>query len=109
MPSQYTVLSFMNMITGESVNVAVAALDDKVVKFSVLKNWTRFNAMFGAQDPILDFILNDYLTVAVTPENLKKRISRQSGMSSLQFSELRGSLTDVDELLDYVTKTFLVE
>lgn len=107
--AQYTVLSFMNVITGESVNVAVAALDENVVKFSVLQNWSRFNAMFGEQDPILDFILNDYLTIAMTPENLKKRVSHQTGMSSLQFSELRGSVLSVDEVLAFAVKTFLVQ
>lgn len=109
MVSHYTVLSFMNCMTGELVNVAVAALDDNVVKFSILQNWTRFNAMFGAQDPILDFILNDYLTENISPAHLKKRISRQTGMSSLQFSELRGSLLGVDGTLDFAVKTFLVE
>lgn len=119
MPSQYVVLQFGNVMTGEYLNIAVFTFDldeDKPKVYSkFLENWTRVNAAFNLTgdknaDPILEALMNDWLKKIETKDALQAAMKNaNSPWSSLMFTELRASLLPAELLVDDMAKTFLVQ
>ena len=119
MPSQYVVLQFGNVMTGEYLNIAVFSYDmdeDKPKVYSkFLENWTRVNAAFDLTgdknaDPILESLMNNWLKKIETKDALHEAIKNgNSPWSSLMFTEPRASLLPAETLVEDMAKTFLVE
>lgn len=119
MPSQYVVVQYGNVITGEYLNIGVYSYDiddDKPKVYSTfLESWTRVNAAFGKNgntvtDPIFEEILNDWLKKIDSKEALQEAIKNaNSPYSSLLFTAPRGSITPGETLAEEMAKTFLVE
>jgi len=115
MPSQYVVLQYGNVMTGEYLNIAVYSYDMDEEKPKVyskfLENWARVNAAFGGvRDGIFEDILDHWLKKIETKEALKEAIKNSnSPYSSLLFTEPRASLTAGETLAEEMAKTFLVE
>ena len=119
MPSQYIVVQYGNVMTGEYLNIGVYTYDideDKPQVYSrFLENWSRVNAAFGLSgnkntDTIMASLLDNWLTKIETKDKLLEDIKNSySPYSSLLFTEPRASLLSADHLLDDVAKTFLVE
>ena len=119
MPSQYVVLQYGNVLTGEYLNIGVYSYDvedDKPKVYSkFLENWSRINAAFGTNgntvtDPIFEEILDSWLKKIDTKEALKEAIKNaNSPYSSLMFTAPRGSLNPAETLAEEMAKTFLVE
>lgn len=120
MPSQYVVLQYGNVMTGEYLNIAVYSYDmdeDKPKVYSkFLENWTRVNAAFSGpqgrecKDPIMEDLLNEWLKKIETKDALEEAIKNSnSPYSSLLFTKPRASLTPAEILAEDMAKTFLVE
>src|SRR5512135_1000330 len=101
MASQYVILQFGNVMTGEYLNIAVYTYDmdeDKPQVYSkFLENWTRVNAAFDLKgdrnaDPILESLMNNWLKKIDNKTALDEAIKNSnSPWSSLMFTERRGS------------------
>jgi len=119
MPSQYVVVQYGNVMTGEYLNIGVYSYDmadDKPKVYSkFLENWTRVNAAFGTNgntvtDPIFEEILNEWLKKIESKEALQEAIrNANSPYSSLMFTKPRASLNSAETLAEEMAKTFLVE
>lgn len=119
MPSQYVVVQYGNVMTGEYLNIGVYSYDmadDKPKVYSkFLENWTRVNAAFGKNastvtDPIFEEILNEWLKKIESKEALQEAIrNANSPYSSLLFTPPRGSINSAETLAEEMAKTFLVE
>lgn len=119
MPSQYIVVQYGNVMTGEYLNIGVYTYDIDEDKSEVyhkfLTNWSRVNAAFGLTgdkntDTIMASMLDNWLTKIDNREILLADIKNSySPYSSLLFTEPRASLLPAKQLLDDVSKTFLVE
>lgn len=113
MVSQYVVLQYGNVMTGEYLNIAVYSYDVDENKPKVyskfLENWTRVNAAFGP-DLIFESILDSYLKKIETKEALQEAIKHSNQpYSSLMFTAPRASLLPGESLAEDMAKTFLVE
>lgn len=119
MPSQYVVLQYGNVMTGEYLNIAVYSYDvdeDKPKVYSkFLENWTRVNAAFDLKgdkntDPIMEAMLDEWLKKIETREALEEAIKNaNSPWSSLLFTKPRASLLPAETLAEDMAKTFLVQ
>jgi hypothetical protein len=119
MPSQYVVVQYGNVMTGEYLNIGVYSYDMDDGKPQVyskfLENWTRVNAAFGTNgntvtDPIFEEILNEWLKKIDSKEALREAIrNANSPYSSLMFTQPRASLNPAETLAEEMAKTFLVE
>jgi hypothetical protein len=122
MPSQYSIIQYVpNPIADERINIGVLAFDDKLVKVSFLKNWQRVKDFGGERiDFLQDFAKkmqvqanNGLLFPGDENNNTPKqdRLLRISNhwMNSIQFSEPRGSLKDVEQVLNDNINKFLVD
>lgn len=115
MASQYVVLQYGNVLTGEYLNIGVYSYDmedDKPKVYSnFLHDWTRVNAAFGnVTDPIFEEMLDSWLKKIDTKEALQEAIKNaNSPYSSLLFTAPRGSINPAETLAEEMAKTFLVE
>lgn len=115
MGSQYVVLQYGNVLTGEYLNIGVYSYDmedDKPKVYSkFLEDWTRVNAAFGnVTDPVFEEILDSWLKKIDTKEALQEAIKNaNSPYSSLLFTAPRGSINPAETLAEDMAKTFLVE
>lgn len=115
MPSQYVVLQYGNVMTGEYLNIGVYSYDmdeDKPKVYSkFLENWDRINAAFGnTKDIIFESLLDSWLRKIDTKDALNEAIkASNSPYSSLMFTDRRASLTAGETLAEEMAKTFLVE
>jgi|SRR5579864_583418 len=119
MSSQYVVLQYGNVMTGEYLNIAVYSYDmdeDKPQVYSkFLENWTRVNAAFDLKgdkntDPIMEDLLDSWLKKIDTKPALEEAVKNaNSPWSSLLFTKPRGSLLAAELLAEDMAKTFLVE
>lgn len=119
MSSQYVVVCYTNMISGEFINIGVYTYDkedDKTQVYSkFVLNWPRLSALFGnrtdkVSDPILESIVESWLKKIDTKEALQELLKKSGGpYSSLQFTPPRASLLSAEKLLEDVAKDFLVE
>lgn len=119
MPSQYVVLQYGNVMTGEYLNIGVYAYDMDEEKPKVyskfLENWTRVNAAFDLQgkectDPIMEAMLDEWLRKIETKDTLQEAIKNaNSPYSSLLFTKPRASLEAPEILVEAMAETFLVQ
>ena len=112
MVSEYVVLQYGNVITGEYTNIAVYTYDtadDKPKVYSkFLENWDRINQ--GNQDVIFEEMLNTWLKKIETKEALEEAVrNSNSPFSSLLFTSPRSSVSTAEALLEEMAKLFLVE
>jgi Protein of unknown function (DUF3037) len=123
MTSHYTVIQYVpNPIADERINIGVLVFDEHSARTRFLQNWERVQS-FGKPENI-EF-LKDF--AAKMEAAAKKgvlfsgdkpgsihRYDRMSKLSrdwcnTIQFTEPRGALLGVDELLEEIAKDFLVE
>jgi len=123
MVSRYSVIQYVpNPIADERINVGVLAFDDEIVKVHFLSRWDRVRC-FGATESI-DFLkdfahrveeaVEDGLLfpgdeAGTAPKHERLAKVAKGWMNSIQFTEPRGSLDDVDSLLADIAKTYLLE
>jgi hypothetical protein len=111
MVSEYVVLQYGNVISGEYTNIAVYSYDtanDKPKVYSkFLENWDQVE---GSQDEIFQALLNTWLKKIETKEALQEAIrNSNSTFSSLLFTAPRSSVSSAETLLEEMSKLFLVE
>ena len=122
MPSQYSIIQYVpNPIADERINIGVLAFDENLVKVSFLNNWQRVKDFGGERiDFLQDFAetmqaqaKNGLLFLGDENNNIPKqdRLLKLSNhwMNSIQFSEPRGSLKDVEQVLNDSVNKFLVD
>lgn len=115
MPSQYIVIKFGNVITGEYLNIGVATfeiLTEQPIYFKFITKWDRICKTFGADitgDIFLNSIVADISTFQTKQELFDYIRGSSSPYCSLQFTETRASLEPAEQLLDWAFKTFIVE
>lgn len=122
MVSRYSIIQYVpNPIADERINIGVLAFDDRSTSVRFLSNWERVRH-FGMED--IDF-LKDFASrmasVAAdgllfpgdsengTPKHERLLKVAQSWFNSIQLTEPRGSLEDVETLLENTVETYLVE
>lgn len=122
MPSQYSIIQYVpNPIADERINIGVLAFDENLVQVSFLNNWQRVKDFGGER---IDFLQDFAKKLQVQAKNgllfpgdennkipKQDRLLRISShwMNSIQFSEPRGSLKDVEQLLNDSVNKFLVD
>ena len=113
MVSQYIVVQYGNVMTGEYLNIGIYSYDiDKPQVYSkFITDFTRIrNAFGGGPDIMFEEHLMEWLKKVDNKEALQKIIdSSNSPYSSLQLMPPRGSLTPGESLAEDVAKTFLTE
>ena len=114
MATQYIVVQYGDLMTGEFLNIGVIAwdMDDSIteVKSKFLTNLDRIKFAFNYADPIMEDLLENWLKkIAVKSEVQFLIESCNSPYTSLQITAPRGSIESVDELIIGVAKTFLKE
>ncbi|NJK66667.1 MAG: DUF3037 domain-containing protein [Microcoleus sp. SU_5_3] len=121
MASRYSIVQYVpNPIADERINIGVVAFDDNDVRVQFVNNWGRVQA-FGGEDInfLRDFAKRmnkaagegllfpgDHPNDTPRHERLKK--IAQGWMNSIQFTEPRGSLENVESLLEDIAQTYLV-
>jgi hypothetical protein len=123
MGSRYSIIQYVpNLIADERINIGVLVFDDTLVRVKFLTKWNRVQH-FELTDDIL--FLRDFahqmqkaaeaelLFPGDQPNDLPKherliKVAR-GWMNSIQFTEPRASLEDVENLLEDAVRTYLVE
>jgi Protein of unknown function (DUF3037) len=123
MTSRYSVIQYVpNPIAGELINIGVLISDEQEVRVHFLQNWERVRC-FGMSEDI-DMLKNfahemqevmkkgllfpgDYPSDLPAHERLMKVAC--GWMNGIQVTEPRGSLASVDQLLEDMTQTYLLE
>lgn len=121
MVSRYSVIQYVpNSIADERINIGVLVFDDRVVRVQFLQNWERVRN-FGMED--ISFLKNFAKRMKVAaddglmfPGDEENNLSKQDRLTkiargwinSIQFTEPRGALVDLDSLLEDISETFLV-
>ena len=122
MVSRYSIIQYVpNPIADERINIGVLAFDDRSTSVRFLSNWERVRH-FGMEDI---YFLKDFASrmesVAAdgllfpgdsengTPKHERLLKVAQSWFNSIQLTEPRGSLEDVETLLENTVAIYLVE
>jgi hypothetical protein len=122
MASKYSIVQYVpNPIANERINIGVVAFDDAQVGVRFLTNWDRVRS-FGMED--IDFLkdfarrMNEDASSGLllpgdkqdnTPKHERLTRIAQGWINSIQFTEPRGSLDNVDSLLEDIAESYLVE
>lgn len=123
MCSRYSIIQYVpDPITDERINIGVLAFNDIDVRVHFLSNWERVRNF--SKEKNIDY-LKDFaqsmrksaqsgLLFPGDQENNRPRHERlervaQSWMNSIQFTEPRGSLKDVNTVIEDAVKKFLVK
>lgn len=117
MPSQYSVIRYMpNFLNGEGVNIGVMAMDEQNAKCKFLTDWTRAENFVGVtQEKMQSFIdeleraCSGKTTDGFKLNSLNFADSYGRWQHSIQFSALRGTLRDYEELLEVTAELFLID
>ena len=121
MASRYSIIQYVpNPIADERINIGVVAFDDNDVRVQFVNNWGRVQA-FGGEDInfLRDFAkrMNKAAEEGLlfpgdrpndTPKHERLKKIARGWMNSIQFTESRGSLEDVESLLEDIAQTYLV-
>lgn len=121
MASRYSIVQYVpNPIADERINIGVVAFDDNDVRVQFVNNWGRVQA-FGGEDInfLRDFAkrMNKAAGEGLlfpgdrpndTPKHERLKKIAQGWMNSIQFTEPRGSLENVESLLEDIAQTYLV-
>ena len=123
MASRYSIIQYVpNPIADERINIGVIVFDEKVIKVHFLNNWERLNS-FAREDTqfLHDFAYrmreaskNGLLFPNDDPNNVQSRVERlrkvaRGWINSIQFTEPRGSLENIDSVFKDVISTYLVD
>ncbi|MBW4622363.1 MAG: DUF3037 domain-containing protein [Cyanosarcina radialis HA8281-LM2] len=121
MGSKYSVIQYVpNPVANERINIGVLTFNEHEVRVQFLKNWERVR-QFGTED--IEFIQNfeHQMSQAVAAglmlpgdnrdEPFPERLNRltRDWLNSIQFTLPRGSLEDVENLLQDIISTYLTE
>jgi hypothetical protein len=121
MASKYSIVQYVpNPIADERINIGVVAFDDNDVRVQFLNNWSRVQA-FGREDihflrdfaKRMNFAASEGLLFPGdepdgTPKHERLKKIARGWMNSIQFTEPRGSLDNVESLLEDIAQTYLV-
>jgi Protein of unknown function (DUF3037) len=121
MTSRYSIVQYVpNPIADERINIGVVAFDDNDVRVKFVNNWGRVRN-FGGEDInfLRDFAkrMNKAAEEGLlfpgdqpndTPKHERLKKIARGWMNSIQFTEPRGSLEDVESLLEDIAQTYLV-
>jgi len=121
MASRYSIVQYVpNPITDERINIGVVAFDDNDVRVQFLNNWSRVQA-FGREDinflrsfaKRMNFAASEGLLFPGdepdgTPKHERLKKIARGWINSIQFTEPRGSLDNVENLLEDIAQTYLV-
>ncbi|HAG84064.1 MAG TPA: DUF3037 domain-containing protein [Cyanobacteria bacterium UBA12227] len=122
MASKYSIVQYVpNPIADERINIGVVAFDDNRVCVRFLTNWDRVSK-FGGEDInfLKDFArrMNEASELGLlvpgeqsddTPKHERLRKIARGWINSIQFTEPRDSLDNVDSLVADIAQTCLVE
>ncbi|NJM78086.1 MAG: DUF3037 domain-containing protein [Acaryochloridaceae cyanobacterium RU_4_10] len=123
MASRYSIIQYVpNLIADERINIGVLVFDEQAVRVHFLQHWDRIRC-FGLSEDIevlknfaheIDKETKEWLLFpGDRPTNIPVhdrlvKVARD-WHSGIQFTEPRGSLAGVDELLDELARTYLLE
>lgn len=123
MASRYSVIQYVpNPIADERINIGVLVFDEEIIKVHFLRSWERIKS-FGREDIkfLRDFSKrmeksseNGLLFPNDDPSNGQSRVERVRNVSrdwinSIQFTEPRGSLDNIDSIFEDAIRTYLVD
>lgn len=123
MVSRYSIIQYVpNPIADERINIGVLAFDDDIVRVRFLSKWERVRC-FSANEDISSLKEFTWRMQKAAQQGLlfpgdqpsdkpkhERLVKVATGwMNSIQFTEPRGSLEDVDSLLDDIAQTYLLE
>jgi len=122
MVSRYSIIQYVpNPIADERMNIGVLAFDNENVRVQFLRNWSRVHDFGGENIRFLrDFSkkMQDSVEKEIFfAKNGDKNISRQEylkkitqeSINSIQFTESKASLMDVDTLLEDIVSICLID
>lgn len=123
MVSRYSIIQYVpDPIADERINIGAIAFDEQLVQVHFLSRWNRVSRFAPVADVsfLRDFARqmnqvskNGLLFPGDRPNGLPnhERLTQlsQAWMNSIQFTEPRGSLADVETLLADIVKSYLVE
>jgi hypothetical protein len=112
MTSQYIIVNYKSIHTGEFVNIAVLSYDTDVSKPEVylafVKNWPSVNNAAGLpDDATFENLLSSFLGALSTKETLLKSIDDNQG-PALMYGDPQDSEMSADLLATEVAKTLHV-
>jgi len=123
MISRYSVIHYVpNPIADERINIGVIVFNEEIVKVHFLHSWERINA-FATEDTrfLQDFAKRMYLAskngLVFPSDNPQSGQTKQERLTnvardwinSIQFTEPRASLEDIDSVLEDCINTYLVD
>lgn len=123
MASRYSIIQYVpNPIADERINIGVLVFDEKIVKVHFLRSWERIKC-FAREDIkfLRDFAdrmgkasKNGLLFPNDDPNNGQSRVDRlrkvsRGWINSIQFTEPRGSLENIDSVFEDTIRTYLVD
>lgn len=121
MASKYSIVQYVpNPIADERINIGVVAFNENEVRVRFLKNWERVRH-FGRED--ISFLKDFSLRMSKAAESglifpgdnreasYQERLNQltRNWLNSIQFTQPRGSLEDVDSLLEDIVANYLIE
>jgi hypothetical protein len=123
MASRYSVIQYVpDPIADERINIGVLAFDDQTVRVQFLRDWDRVRCFSKTDTSFLhDFAKqmkksaesrllfpSDTTNNEIPPHERLESFALES-MNSIQFTQPRASLRDVDSLIENITSKFLVD
>ncbi|MCC3411702.1 MULTISPECIES: DUF3037 domain-containing protein [unclassified Microcoleus] len=121
MASKYSIVQYVpNPIANERINIGVVAFNEEQVRVQFLTNWERVRH-FGMEDVTFLKEFAQRMSQAadcglIFPGDnpnapYQERLNKiaQDWLNSIQWTEPRGSLADVDSLLEDIASNFLVD
>ncbi|MCU0544083.1 MAG: DUF3037 domain-containing protein [Oscillatoriaceae cyanobacterium Prado104] len=121
MASKYSIIQYVpNPIANERINIGVVAFNEAQVRVQFLNNWERVR-LFGMEDVTFLKEFADRMSQAAdsglifpgdnpnTPYQERLKKISTDWLNSIQWTEPRGSLEDVDSLLEDIASNFLVD
>lgn len=119
MSSYYSIIQYIpNIIADERINIGIVVFDKSSIKTEFLSNWSRVKAFSNNKDTyFLDnfekditnlCIRNIFRSDTLPPYERLKDLSR-SWLNTVQITEPRGSLLEIENLLRECKRDYLIE
>lgn len=123
MASRYSVIQYVpNPISDERINLGVLAFDENNVKVHFLDSWKRIRCFAATEDIVFLKNFTHNMQEAVdsgllfpgdsnsnTPNHERLLKASLNWQNSIQFTQPRGSLSDIDKLLEEMVSIYLLE
>ena len=114
MPSQYMIVQYGNVMTGEYHSIGIFAYDmdpnaTEVYTYFMPKFDRIYQVLGWDGDRILEGIVDHWLKTVVNQQQLQNIIKAQSPFSSLIVLEARISLDEPWQVIQWAKETFLAE